>query len=182
MGVQATLSLLCSHKLGIRAICNAVTSSWWPIYGAHWPQSGVLGFWLPDLGPLGPSFSRGHRLSIIRSWDKQGVTSIHCGGQGRPSFKQKHSTLRYKKLWKYCEISRAETAPDWSVWAQPLAQSRCWMHVGWIAMKWCHRSSLWVSAGVALFEMMHVVPQKYDTSLSKNRAQQQTAAYMRIQC
>lgn len=59
-----------SHTLGVGAICNAATSSWWPIWVARWPQSCVLGLWLLGKGLLGPSFSWGHGSSIIRSSEK----------------------------------------------------------------------------------------------------------------
>ena len=137
---------------------------------ARWPQSWVLGLWLPGRGPLGPSSYWGHRLSIIRSSEKPRVTSVHWAQDGRvgrqwelgeTSIRQKYSALRYKELFKHCELLQAETPLDWSVYAQPLAQSSCLMNVDWTEMipqtPVCESVLRWL-----FFVMTHVIPQKYD--------------------
>lgn len=93
---------------------------------------------LPGMEPLGPSFSFGQRLSVIRSSKKQGVISIH-GISGETSFPPKYSTLRRQEAVKILRAFEGRNCARLVCVGPALGavQSRGLMNVGRIQMKRC---------------------------------------------
>lgn len=90
-----------------------------------------------------------------------------------------------KKMLKYCELLRAETA--WLICLCPasgktLIQCSYLTDVGWIKMKLCQHPVCESVLGVSSLRWSMWFHKSMSSSYSKNIAQQQTVAYMWLQC